>query len=204
VYGGRTYIRAEVHGGWLASIASAPGDRLRRGTYQETTSVPTSYEGAGLTVRGPGSACNDIHGSFTIHRIGFARSGRMKHVDFTFHSYCDGSGAGIHGRVRWNARSDTVGPGAVSGLAVQRGAASLRLTWRNPGAADFAETTVRWYAGDGPASSLSDAARRTKSLSRRSAAITTDPRRGVVVSLIPLDSTGNHGRRTYLRIPPEG
>lgn len=190
-----------VNASWFLNFAPRDGDTLRVGTYLNTTTWPFQDNEPGLHVWGGATGCGWTHGSFEVRQLRFV-SGRLANLDLSFRYHCEDNGAALTGRMRWNARSDVIGPGPVRGITAVRDGNRWKLTWQNPANADFAATEVRWYHGNTRPARLPDVGWSTQKTSRRSAMLTFAGDGPVTVSFIPIDSTGNTGQISSLVLYP--
>jgi len=131
VGGSRTFIGAGVDGVngdyWTFDFAPPAGDVLAPGTYSGATRYPFNGQGAGLSVYGNGSGCNELNGSFTVNELEFAGAD-VRSASISFEQHCEHAVAALRGTVNFRAGDRTP-------LAPWMAAAPV-VTPDDPGAAD--------------------------------------------------------------------
>lgn len=132
---------------WTVTLAAPTGQVLRPGSYPGATRAPFRAPGEpGLSVSGSGRGCNTLTGSFTIQRIDTNPDGSVASLDGTFHQYCEGGPAGLHGRVRFNADAPTpvvATSTSVAGQVAADGKVALTATVSAPSGTPAGQVVFR-------------------------------------------------------------
>lgn len=89
---------------WSISLAAPVGEQLHPGNY------PNAERAGFQTGRAPGldvtygsSGCNEVHGRFTIHQIGFDPSGTINMLEATFVQRCSPGSPAVSGTLKYKA-----------------------------------------------------------------------------------------------------
>ncbi|MEW2146605.1 hypothetical protein AB0869_27720 [Micromonospora vinacea] len=89
---------------WSISLAAPVGEQLHPGNY------PNAERAGFQTGRAPGldvsfgsSGCNQVHGRFTIHQIGFDAAGTINMLEATFVQRCSPGSPAVSGTLKYKA-----------------------------------------------------------------------------------------------------
>jgi len=85
--------------GFRVTFGAPEAQPLVPGTYTNATRWPFNTDGPGLALEGPGRACNEVTGSFTIIDVTFGPSGYVQTLDATFEHHCEGGDLAARGEV---------------------------------------------------------------------------------------------------------
>jgi hypothetical protein len=93
-------------GQWFLQLMASNGKQLAPGTY--VTGTPNEAAGiGGISVSGPGGACEDAHSTFTIYQIAL-NGGYLSQLNASFSQSCGPSTAPpLVGFIRFNATQPT-------------------------------------------------------------------------------------------------
>jgi hypothetical protein len=127
---------------WSLYIAAAQGTVLTEGPHFDAGSPPVRDAAQStLSVQGNSHACPS-RGAFLIKRLAFTPDGGLASLWVTFEQSCEGSSAGLHGELRYNAEVNTVVEAPLV-IRVEKGlpvAFNVRTTSTSGGAVSLAVT----------------------------------------------------------------
>jgi hypothetical protein len=126
-------------------LAVGKHDAVSWSTVMNPHSGATKY---GIMVSGFSRACGSTSGTITVRKFTTAPDGNVLMADLSFTQKCiENPGAVMTGELRYQFRSDTKAPSAVTSL--QQNHTTRTMTWTPSASPDVAQTIARLVPGPG-------------------------------------------------------